>query len=74
MAPTQRQKDIEAAIEFLARDPMRISKAYWLHRNDGTGHCIAHKHAVAFPCLTWRMANQAHERHRPPIPRPREAT
>lgn len=74
-ASDQRRRDVEAAIEFLADEPTRITRAYRQHRNNGLGYCSGHTRKVPHPCLTRQLAENAFSRlNRPLIPRPREAS
>jgi len=70
---SQLERDIRAAVEFLAEDPWRWFKALNTHFEGSHGWCAAH--TARHPCLTFRLASFAEQLYRErvsvrvPIPR-----
>lgn len=71
---TQLDRDLNAAVEFLAEDPRRFLRAlavHWPRRNGWCTSCAL----VRWPCLTHRLAEHAQALHRDRrIPSPRLAS
>lgn len=59
---TQYERDLNAAVEFLAEDEWHFTKAMHFHRPHDNGWCRACTCRV-WPCLTFELAVEAKARY-----------